>query len=257
MALDPSSVRLDGKVAVVTGGGAGIGRGIANGFHAFGATVAIWERDPDTCAAAAEEVGGVGITTDVRESGQVDAALARTIDELGPVDILVNNAGGVFYSGILDTSEKGWDALFRSNFGHVLLCTQRVARTMVEGSRPGSIVNVTSIEGVRAAPGFAAYSAAKAGVVNLTKTAALELAPHGIRVNAIAPGLIRTRLTGWLDQKPEEARHYEKKILLGRIGLPVDCAGPAAFLLSEAAAYITGEILVVDGGLTVGQIGEM
>ncbi len=251
MALDPSSVRLDGKVAVVTGGGAGIGRGIANGFHAFGATVAIWERDPDTCAAAAEEVGGVGITTDVRESGQVDAALARTIDELGPVDILVNNAGGVFYSGILDTSEKGWDALFRSNFGHVLLCTQRVARTMVEGSRPGSIVNVTSIEGARAAPGFAAYSAAKAGVVNLTKTAALELAPHGIRVNALAPDIT---LTEGLEAIAPSAggERWRSMVPMGRSGHVDEMAGAAVFLASDLSSYVTGHTLHVDGGTHAG-----
>ena len=122
----------------------------------------------------------------------MDAALAQTAAELGPVSILVNNAGGVFWSGILDTSENGWDALYKSNLRHVYLCTQRVARNLVEQKLPGSIISVTSIEGVRAAPGYATYAAAKAGVINYTKTAALELAPHGIRVNALAPDITLT-----------------------------------------------------------------
>ena len=137
-------------------------------------------------------IGALGIVTDVRETDQVDAALARTTAELGPASILVNNAGGTFWSSILDTSENGWDALYRSNLRHVLLCTQRIARGMVDAGIGGSIINVTSIEGVRAAPGYAAYAAAKAGVINFTKTAALEFAPHGIRVNALAPDITIT-----------------------------------------------------------------
>ena len=192
MTIDPSQILLTDRVAVVTGGGAGIGRGIAAGLAAFGARVAIWERDADSCASAAYEVGALGIPTDVRDSAQVDAALARTEAELGPVTILVNNAGGVFYSGILETSENGWDALYKANLRHVYLCTQRVAKSIVANELTGSIINVTSIEGVRAAPGYATYAAAKAGVINYTKTAALELALNGIRVNALAPDITLT-----------------------------------------------------------------
>ena len=115
MAVDSSSILLTDRVAVVTGGGAGIGRGIAAGLKAFGAKVAIWERNPESCASSADEIGALGIATDVRDSAAVDAALTQTAAELGPVTILVNNAGGVFRSGILETSENGWDALYRAN----------------------------------------------------------------------------------------------------------------------------------------------
>jgi 3-oxoacyl-[acyl-carrier protein] reductase len=230
MALDPSSVLLTDRVAVVTGGGAGIGRGIAAGLTAFGARVAIWERDPDSCAAAAKEIGALGIPVDVRDSAAVDAALAQTSEELGPVTILVNNAGGVFWSGILDTT--GWDALYKSNLRHVYLCTQRVARNLVEQRLPGSIISVTSIEGVRAAPGYATYAAAKAGVINYTKTAALELAPHGIRVNAPPGTEGRVGLT----------------VPMGRAGHVDEMAGAAVFLASDMASYVTGQTIHVDGG---------
>jgi 3-oxoacyl-[acyl-carrier protein] reductase len=192
MAIDPGSVSLAGKVGVVTGGGAGLGRGIAAGLAAFGAEVAVWERDPATAASAAESTGGLAVVTDVRAADQVDRAVAATLDRYGRIDILVNNAGGVFVSPLLDTSENGIDALYRANLRHVILCTQRVGRVMVAAGRGGTVVNLASIEGVRAAPGYAAYAAAKAGVINFTRTAALELAPHRIRVNALAPDITWT-----------------------------------------------------------------
>jgi 3-oxoacyl-[acyl-carrier protein] reductase len=247
VAIDPTDILLTGRVAVVTGGGAGIGRGIAAGLAAFGASVAIWERDPGTCASAAQDIGALGITTDVRDGDQVDAALARTVAELGPVGILVNNAGGVFASPLLDTTENGWDALYRSNLRHVLLCTQRVARGMVDAGTGGSVTNVTSIEGVRAAPGYAAYAAAKAGVINYTRTAALELAPHGIRVNALAPDITLTE--GMLAVAPPGAQErFGHTVPMGRAGHVDELAGAAVFLASDLAAYITGQTLHVDGG---------
>ena len=247
--LDPSSVLLTDRVAVVTGGGSGIGRGIANGFARFGAKVAIWEQHPDTAAAAAEEVGGLGIPTDVRDSAQVDVALERTVSELGPVSILVNNAGGVFISALLQTTENGWDALYRSNLKHVILCTQRVARVMVEHGIGGSIMNVTSIEGVRAAPGYAAYAAAKAGVINYTKTAALELALHGIRVNALAPDITWTEgLAAILPDSAGVQERFGFTVPMGRAGHVDELAGAAIFLASDLSSYVTGQTLHVDGG---------
>lgn len=247
MAIQPSDVLLDGRVAVVTGAGSGIGRGIAAGLAAFGASVAIWEQHPETCAAAADEVGALGIPTDVRDSHAVDEALAATTAELGPVTILVNNAGGVFSSPILETSENGWDALYRSNLRHVLLCTQRVARTMVEAGVGGSVISVTSIEGVRAAPGYAAYGAAKAGVINYTKTAALELAPHAIRVNALAPDITMTEGIARLAPPGIEAR-VRHTVPMGRSGHVDEMAGAAVFLASDLSSYVTGQTIHVDGG---------
>jgi 3-oxoacyl-[acyl-carrier protein] reductase len=247
VSIDPSDVLLTGQVAVVTGGGAGIGRGVAAGFTAFGASVAIWERNPETCEASAETIGALGITADVRDSEQVDAALKRTEDDLGPVTILVNNAGAVFHSSILDTSENGWDALYRANLRHVLVCTQRVARGIIDNGLSGSIINVTSIEGVRAAPGYAAYAAAKAGVINYTKTAALELAPHNVRVNALAPDITLTE--GMMQVAPPgSTERFGYTVPMGRAGHVDEMARAAVFLASDMSSYITGQTIHVDGG---------
>ena len=247
MAIGPSDIQLTGRVAVVTGGGAGIGRGIAAAMAAFGDALAIWERDVDSCAAASESLGALGIVTDVRDSEQVDAALKRTSAELGPVTTLVNNAGGAFFSPLLDTTENGWDALYKTNLRHVLLCTQRVARQLVAARLPGSIINLRSIEGVRVAPGYAAYAAAKAGVINYTKTAAFELAPQAIRVNALAPDITTTE--GLMRLSAEGlSPDIGNAIPMGRLGHVDDIAGAAVFLASDMASYITGQTIHVDGG---------
>jgi NAD(P)-dependent dehydrogenase (short-subunit alcohol dehydrogenase family) len=184
--------------------------------------------------------------TDVRDAEQVDAALATTVGELGTPTILVNNAGGVFWSGLLDTSANGWDALIRMNLTQVILCTQRVARAMADAQLGGSIINVSTIEGVRAAPGFAAYAAAKAGVLNFTKTSALELAPHGIRVNALAPDFTLTE--GLRQMAPNGVENAALMVPLGRAGHVDEMAGAAVFLASNLSSYVTGQTLHVDGG---------
>ena len=246
MTLSPDAARLDGLVAVVTGGGAGIGRGIAEGLHAFGAQVAIWERNADTAASAAAAVDGLGLTTDVRDDQAVDDAFAATLERFGRVDILVNNAGGTFFKPFLETSTNGFDALYRANLRHVMVCTQRAARWMVEAKVAGSIMTVTSIEGVRAAPGYAAYAAAKAGVINFTKTVALELAPYGIRVNALAPDFTMTEGIAALGGAgPDLGRDM---VPMGRAGHVDEMAGAAVFLASQLSSYVTGQTLHVDGG---------
>jgi 3-oxoacyl-[acyl-carrier protein] reductase len=248
MALSRDATSLDGAVAVVTGGGAGIGRGIAAGFAAYGARVAVWERDPATAAAAAEEIGGLACVTDVRVEDQVDAALARTVAELGVPTVLVNNAGGTFRAPLLETSPKGWDALWRANLAQVLLCTQRVARGIVSAGSGGSIINIASIEGTRAAPGYAAYAAAKAGLISLTKTAALELAPHGIRVNCLAPDLTMTEGLAALAGGDDRSAALAAMVPMGRPGHVDEMAGAAVFLASALGSYVTGQTLHVDGG---------
>ncbi|HUR79036.1 MAG TPA: glucose 1-dehydrogenase [Acidimicrobiales bacterium] len=247
MTLDKNAARLDGRVAVVTGGGSGIGRGIAAAFAAYGARVAIWEQNGDRCDTVAADLGCLGVHVDVRDARHVDEALAHTVDELGAPSVLVNNAGGVFSVDFLDGTENGWDALYRANLKHVILCTQRVARKMRAESLGGSIINVTSIEGVRAAPGYAAYAAAKAGVINLTKTAALELAPLKIRVNALAPDVTLTEGIESL-VAPDAIPHLSRMVPMGRVGHVDEMAGAAVFLASEMSSYITGQTIHVDGG---------
>ena len=210
--------------------------------------MAIWERDADTVRGRGGRVGGLACPTDVRDREQVDAALAADHRALGVSTILVNNAGGVFWSPHpRHLAENGWDALTDRTSRHVLLCTQRVARAMVDAGVGGSVISVTSIEGVRAAPGYAAYAAAKAGVINYTKTAALELAPHGIRVNALAPDVTLTEGLAAIAPEGSEERTGHT-VPMGRAGHVDEMAGAAVFLASDLASYVTGQTIHVDGG---------
>jgi len=231
---------LDGRVALVTGAARGIGRAIARCFASAGADVALCDRDADGLAEVAREAEAQGrraltAVLDVHEETAVAGffdAIARAFPRL---DVLVNNAGGGFHAAFADVSAKGQDALVRENFGQVADFVRRALPSLREG---GSIINVTSIEAHRAAPGYAIYSAMKAAVANLTKTLALELGPRGIRVNCIAPDAIPTPGVG--DALPPTP--------LARRGHPDDVANAALYLASPLSAFVTGTTLHVDGG---------
>lgn len=242
---------LDGKVALVTGAGAGIGKGIATLFAAHGASVIVAELKPDLAAQTQAEIEAAGgaaraVPTDVRDGEQLGRAVEAAREAYGGLDVLVNNAGGTFQRPFLEIEEKGWDALIRMNLKSVFHGT-RAAAPLLIARGGGSVINVVSIEGVRAAPLYAPYAACKAGVINFTQTMALELAPHRVRVNAIAPDICLTE--GLRAMLPQEALvRHAYMVPLGRAAEPVEVAGPAVFLASDLASYVTGVTLHVDGG---------
>ena len=245
---------LTDKVAIVTGGGKGIGRGIALGFAEVGANVVIADVDGAAAEATAAEIRDIGqrtlvMTADVRDSGQVAKVVEQTLQEFGRIDILLNNVGGTFIIPTLEMSENAWDALLRVNLKTVFLCSKAVARSMME-QRKGNIINIVSIESHKASPGVAAYGAAKAGIVNLTQSLAGEWGPYNIRVNAIAPGFIVTPGGARTWKTPEREAEILRAIPLKRTGQPEDIAGAAIYLASEASDYVSGQTIFVDGGLS-------
>jgi NAD(P)-dependent dehydrogenase (short-subunit alcohol dehydrogenase family) len=250
--VDTRKAFLTGRTAIVTGAGAGIGKGIALGFAAFGARVAILERDEATARRTATEIEAAGgqalaLPADARDPDGVETSVEATVSRFGSIDVLVNNVGGTFRAPFLEITEKGWDALIRANLKTVVHGTRAVAPRMIAQGRGGSIINVVSSEGVRAAPGYAPYAACKAAVINFTRTTALELAPHGIRVNALAPDICLTEGLAALLGEAEQSRQ-RLLVPLGRAGVPEDLAGAAVFLASDLAGYVTGVTLHVDGG---------
>lgn len=245
-------IDLTAKVAVVTGGGRGIGRAVALALAEAGADVALAvSRDVEAAEAVAEEVRAKGRhalarRTDVASGEETEALVAAAVEELGRIDILVNNAGITRDGLVMRMGEEDWDAVLDVNLKGAFNCSRAALRRMVR-QRSGRIVNITSVMGITGNAGQANYAASKAGLIGLTKSTAKEVGSRGITCNAVAPGWIQTRMTAGLSE--EIASQALKQIPLGRLGEPEDIASLVVFLCSEAASYITGQVIVVDGGL--------
>jgi 3-oxoacyl-[acyl-carrier protein] reductase len=239
------------RVAVVTGGGKGIGRAIAARLACGGAAVVLSGRDAVALETACGEIRGQGgralaVPGDVAKASDADQLCAKTLEAFGRADILVCNAGITRDNLVMRMSEEEWDQVIDTNLKGTFLCIKAFARPMMK-QRWGRIVNVSSVVGMLGNPGQANYVASKAGVIGLTKAVAKELASRHITVNAVAPGFIDTAMTSGLNEKVREA--LQAQIPLGRLGSPEDVAHAVAFLCSEEAAYVTGQVLSVDGGM--------
>lgn len=242
-----------GKNALVTGGGRGIGREIALALAQVGANVAVCDIDEATAQSTAREIQalgrkGLGLKADVSKAADISAMFQSFSQTFPTLDILVNNAGITRDNLLIRMKEEDWDLVLTINLKSAFLCCKDAARTMMK-ARSGKIINIASIVGINGNAGQANYSASKAGLIGLTKTLAKELASRNIQVNAIAPGFIRTAMT---DKIPEaEKEKLLSQIPLQRLGSPQDIAGAVAFLASPLADYISGHVLVVDGGRSV------
>jgi len=247
---------LENKVAVVTGGAKGIGRAIARRFLEEGARVVIADTDDEAGPAVVEELKPLGriryVECDVGERLDVRNMVAATIDAFGDIDVLVNNAAILVKADFLDLDPEDFDRVLRVNLKGAFLCSQAVARHMVErireGGVPGAIVNLSSVNAVFAIPDQVPYAVSKGGLSQLTKVMALSLAPHGIRVNAIGPGSIATDMLESVMNNPAVRQTILSRTPLGRIGEPREIAAIAAFLASDQASYVTGQTIYADGG---------
>jgi NAD(P)-dependent dehydrogenase (short-subunit alcohol dehydrogenase family) len=262
--LKQPDILLTGQVAVVTGGGGGIGRAIALACASVGAHIVIGDIIPERCeetAARVREMGcqALAVPTDVSDTSQVGKLIESAASHFGRIDILVNNAGGVSRKAFIEQSERSWRRLIDLNLVSMLAATSAAAPIMIRGQRGGSIINVSSIEASRAAPNFAVYGACKAGMLSFTRTMALELADHGVRVNAIAPDYtvtpgVRGNHTGpvdpaaWIQPTAQQNDVTARRIPLGRAGIDSECGNVAVFLASPMSSYITGAVIPVDGG---------
>ena len=252
MDIPDVSLSLEGKVAIVTGAGRGIGRAVALAMASKGANIAI----ADVIAPDIEKVVGeinqmgrraIGVATDITNREQVENLVSRTVKELGTVDILVNNAGILRVGPLLELKEETWDKVMDTNLKGYFLCSQAAGRVMAE-KKKGSIVSLASIAGFKFIGNSAVYAISKAGVIMLTRTLAVELARYNIRANAIAPGIVQTHLMRSVFENPEWVKNRVSRIPLGRAAQPEDMAKVIVFLASDAAGYITGQTIVVDGG---------
>lgn len=239
---------LADKVALVTGAGRGIGRGIALRFAAEGACVACCGRTAQTVEQVAQQAGGRAYVVDVADARQVNDTVERVLSDFGRIDILVNNAGITRDNLLLRMSEAEWDEVLNTNLRGAFLMTKAVSRAMLK-QRSGRIINVSSIIGLTGNAGQSNYAASKAGLIGFTKSVARELASRGITVNAVAPGFIETDMTAVLGA--EVAEKLRQRIALGRLGTVEDVANAVLFLASDWAAYITGQVLTVDGGMAM------
>jgi NAD(P)-dependent dehydrogenase (short-subunit alcohol dehydrogenase family) len=247
-ALD--AFRLDGRVAVVTGGNRGLGYAFARALGEAGARVAIAARDAERSAAAAAELGALAVPLDVTDPASVEAMVGRVTDELGPVDVLVNNAGVCFHRPALEVPEQEWREVFDVNVDGLWRCSRAVGAQMVE-RRSGAIVNVGSMSAtiVNRPQMQPAYNASKAAVHHLTRSLAAEWAPHGVRVNALAPGYVKTEMSP-VDE-PRFRRHWIEDAPMERYATPEELGPSLLYLASDASSFVTGSVLIVDGGYTL------
>jgi L-rhamnose 1-dehydrogenase len=250
-------MRLADRVAIITGAGRGLGRAIALGYAREGAHVAVADLDPATAARTADEVRALGrralaVPVDVTQRPQVEAMVERVVAELGRVDILVSNAGIAGRYNFLELADEVFDRTMAVNVRGVFLCGQVVARQMVRAGTRGAIVNLASQRAEVVDRNQAAYAASKGAVRQLTKGMAIDLAPYGIRVNAIGPATVETDINRERLADPAERQRMIERIPLGRLGAPEDIVGAAIFLASDEARFITGHTLYVDGGWLAG-----
>ena len=255
--MDLSQFSLEGRVALVTGGSRGIGRATAIGFARAGADVVVTSRKLPDLEVVADEIKGLGrrslaVSAHVGRLEEIESLLEKVVAEFGRIDILVNNAGtSPVFTPVLDLEERAWDALMNLNLKGLFFLSQAVARVMKEKGG-GKIINVASVDGFKPEVNIGAYAISKAGVIMATKVMAQEWAQYNIRVNAIAPGMIHTRLldSHWV-VAPEDKGEILKKIPAGRIAEPEELAGAMIYLASDASSYVTGQTFTVDGGYLV------